>query len=142
MGHHPNGNGQSGAHQFSQAQAWTPPPPPPSQGHTSSVSDLAKGYVPLRWVVGIAGALAVAAVTGAGAAFSVGRIWENQQNTIVTLQKDVDKLGTVQEQHGAKLGKIEAAVEKTQATAEKTQAVLQKFTDNPPWYVSVKQAAR
>jgi hypothetical protein len=140
MGHHPNGNGQSGAHYFREgAQPWAPPASPSSSA-TSAVSDLAKGYVPIRWVIAIIGAVAVAAVTGAGAAFSVGRVWENQQNTIVTLQKDVDKLGTVQELHGAKIGEIKAVVDKTQTTAEQTQAVLKQFTDNPPWYVSVKAA--
>jgi len=142
MGHHPNGNGQSGAHQFKPDPPVWSQQPPASPGHAPAVSDLAKGYVPVRWALAGVGTLLVAFLTLTPVVFHLGGVWTDQQNTIKTVQKDVDKLTIGQEQHASELRRIGTAVEKTQESTAKMEAALQKAVDNPPWYVSVKQAAR
>lgn len=131
MGQHPNG--RSGAQGFEQAEVWTPPPSP-SQAQ-AGVSDLAKGYVPLRWVVGGMASFGCAAGALMWVSFQLGGVWSEQQNAIKIVQKDVDKLAIGQEQQGAKITEIKTVV-------DETRKVVKQIADNPPWYVSVKQAAR
>jgi hypothetical protein len=126
-------NGQNGQHHMAEASppVWQHGPQAyaaPAGGGNGGLMNIAKGYIPL----GLAGSCAIALIIGS---FTVGQVWEKQQSTIATMQKDVDKLAVGQEMHSAKLNRIEQVV-------EKTQAAVQKIADQPPWYVSVKAAQR
>ena len=126
-------NGQSGAHHMAETSppVWQPQPSSaavPAAPAGGGFINLTKGYLPILAVIPVVGMVGYAGWFG-------GMWWQKQLSTIEEVQKDVTTLKqdvTVVKQSQAKI----------EASQSRQEDLLKKMADNPPWYVSVKQAAR